>query len=219
MSTAERAIVQRWTAKLVSRKALLVAARARLRARETPTNLRTVKLRKKQVAEAERVLARHTSGTHVCSPIEPISTMANGFSGGHDGVDIMSGYDDDVCAMFDGIVRDARSGGWWGKGAKPTHGHPVSDGDGIIQIECTRSVGPFKAGMIFGYGHTEKHRFKAGQYVKAGQVIAKNGWANGAHIHMMGRNAHPGPKTQANRPSGIGQFDPRPFIDYARSHD
>jgi lysozyme len=49
----------RWRARLRIRQALLAAARARFKAHKTTANLKAVKTRKEQVAQALRVLARH----------------------------------------------------------------------------------------------------------------------------------------------------------------
>jgi GH24 family phage-related lysozyme (muramidase) len=87
MSATDRAIVARWKGRLATRRALLAAARARLKAAEAglawarradrhPREWRvklvaheaaTVHLRERQVAEAERVVARHSSGARTTS--------------------------------------------------------------------------------------------------------------------------------------------------------
>ena len=61
MTAKDRALVTRWRGKLTIRRALLVAARARLRARpKSPSAVAVVKKRKEQIAQAERVIARHS---------------------------------------------------------------------------------------------------------------------------------------------------------------
>lgn len=58
----------RWTARLNTRRSLLRSARARFAKRKTKANLATVKLRKEQVAQAERVIARHPDAVTSISP-------------------------------------------------------------------------------------------------------------------------------------------------------
>ncbi len=111
-------------------------------------------------------------------------------------------------------VVDVRASGWWGNAARPSSGHPVSDGDGIIQLMVTRTVGPFHKGDILGYGHTEKSDVRVGQRVRAGQNIGSVGWAVVGHIHLMHqRGLH-----WVGRPQGIGNRDPRAALDYSVRH-
>jgi murein DD-endopeptidase MepM/ murein hydrolase activator NlpD len=133
----------------------------------------------------------------------------------HDGIDVIADYDDEVVAMCDGVIVDSRSGGWWGKGAQASHGHPINDGDGIIQLQCSIDAGPFKPGLIIGYGHTEKSSVRVGQKVLAGQRIGRIGFANAPHIHLMVR----GPNVGGGRPMGIGDRDPAPYLSYALKED
>jgi murein DD-endopeptidase MepM/ murein hydrolase activator NlpD len=51
---------------------------------------------------------------------------------------------------------------------------------------------------------------REGQHVKAGDVIGKAGLANAWHTHFMVNG-----RTDAK---GLGDRDPRPFVDYARAH-
>ena len=54
-------VVNRWRGKLATRKSLLAAARRRLRRNpKSPSAISDVNLRKRQVAYARRVIARHT---------------------------------------------------------------------------------------------------------------------------------------------------------------
>ncbi|UTI65595.1 CHAP domain-containing protein [Paraconexibacter antarcticus] len=53
-------LVSRWAARKKVRQGLLSKARARFAARKTKPNLRTVKVRRAQVAYAQRVIDRHT---------------------------------------------------------------------------------------------------------------------------------------------------------------
>lgn len=164
-----------------------------------------------QVREARRVIARH-SRSPVSAPVDPILADSWGFHPGvHDGVDVMALYKDDVVAMCDGDIVRVSASGWWGKGARPTNGHPVSDGDGIIILRCTINSGPFKPGLLIGYGHAEGATVRVGQHVVAGQTIGHVGWANGAHIHLMIRGADKTPEFI----EGVGDRDPRPYLDYA----
>lgn len=52
-------VLARWKARRAIRLAMLNAARARYRARKTPANVALVKMRRAQVAQADRVIARH----------------------------------------------------------------------------------------------------------------------------------------------------------------
>jgi murein DD-endopeptidase MepM/ murein hydrolase activator NlpD len=177
----------------------------------------TLSLRRRQIAEARRVIARHASGAHVHTPIAPILNHGNGFNPPvHDGVDLISEASDEGWAICDGIIVDARSEGWWGKGAQASHGHPISDGDGIVQLQCTVDVGPFRRGMVFGYGHAEHARCEVGDQVKAGEVICHAGFANAWHFHFM---VNGGDKRRGDGGfSGVGTMDPWPFIAYAIGH-
>lgn len=57
-------VVVRWKAKLKIRQGLLAVARARLKRKpKSPSLVAAVNLRKRQVAEAERVIARHSAGS------------------------------------------------------------------------------------------------------------------------------------------------------------
>jgi murein DD-endopeptidase MepM/ murein hydrolase activator NlpD len=217
MST-DAEILTRWVGRLRLRQALLITARARLKVKpNSPKAVALVKRRKAQVAEAERVIGRHSTGSHVSAPVDPILGDTWGWHPGvHDGVDLIAAFDDTVVAICDGIIVDARSSGWWGKGAQASSGHPISDGDGIIQLKCTTHVGPFKPGLVFGYGHTEHAIVKVGQAVKAGQRIGRIGFANAGHIHFM---VNDGTKRRGDGGySGVGDHDPLPYVNYARSH-
>jgi murein DD-endopeptidase MepM/ murein hydrolase activator NlpD len=130
----------------------------------------------------------------------------------HDGVDLIAPWNNPMLAMCAGKIVRADDGGWWGKGAKPTPGHPVSDGDGIIILECGVNVGPFKKGLHICYGHGEHAAVKVGQKVQAGQYIGKIGWANVGHIHLMVNNIKPVDGFYTGR----GDRDPMPYVNYAR---
>lgn len=237
MTRTDEDIVRDWTGKLRFRMELektakqehTKAQRALMEAREKDIHPRgalvkerdaasdKLSLRRRQVAEARRVIARHSKGTHVHSPIEPILAHSNGFAPGHDGVDLISEASDEGWAICDGIIVRVSPSGWWGKGAVASHGHPISDGDGIVILKCTIDKGPFKKGMLFGYGHAEHARCDVGDVVKAGQVICHAGFARAWHFHFMVNSG--GPRFwDGSRPLGLGDRDPWPFIKYARDN-
>ena len=121
----------------------------------------------------------------------------------HDGVDVICHPEAVLYAMVYSRVIDVRSGGWWGKAPSGD----VSKGDGIIQLEILRDVGPFKKGHHIGYGHAEKARVKVGDLVTAGEPIGQAGLAVAWHIHLM--------HNDGSTEKGIGNLDPRPLLDYA----
>jgi hypothetical protein len=125
----------------------------------------------------------------------------------HDGVDLICKENAPLLAICKAKVIRADAGGWWGKGAAPSNGHPVSDGDGIIVLRSLVDVGPFKPTLNFGYGHAEGATVSVGDVVEAGDVIGRAGWAVLPHIHLMA-NA----RTDAK---GVGDRDPMPFVKYA----
>ena len=144
-----------------------------------------------------------TDDPDVAAPIGKIITMTWGWAPGHDGIDLICGANAPIYAICDAEVIDVRAGGWWGKA--PTG--QVWKGDGIIQIESLTDDGPFKKGMHIGYGHAEGADVKVGQKVQAGDRLGEAGLANAWHVHLM--------TNHGNTMKGIGQFDPRPFVDYA----
>lgn len=165
----------------------------------------------KLAQEAAAMVARREKqiGTgKVAKPVDPILSSSWGYHPGvHDGVDLITEADDTLYAICDARVIDVRSSGWWGKGARASSGHPISDGDGIIQLECLTDAGPFVKGMHFGYGHAEKASVKVGQTVKAGQPIGRAGFANAWHIHFMANGG--------GTSRGVGDRDPMPYVLYA----
>jgi murein DD-endopeptidase MepM/ murein hydrolase activator NlpD len=209
MPASDRAVVARWRAKLTIRTRLLAAARRRYKAKpNSPSAVRTVREREKQVAEAERVIDRHSKG-HVSLPVDPILQSSWGYHPGvHDGVDLITDGDDTIVAICDGTVLRASSSGWWGKGARASGGHSISEGDGVIVLRCSINEGPFQSGTNFVYGHAEHPTVKPGQRVKAGQRLGRAGFANAWHIHFC-----------VNRrfdDRGVGDHDPMPYVEYAR---
>ena len=174
----------------------------------TQEQLARAKSRHPQAARGPRYY--HEFVGRLSVPVDPILQHSNGFSDGHDGVDLICEADDVVYAICDAKVIDVRAGGWWGSNPTASPGHPISDGDGIIQIECSVNKGPFKKGMHFGYGHAEKAVVKVGQKVKAGQKLGHAGFANAWHLHFMVNGG--------NTNKGKGDRDPMPFVNYAKNH-
>lgn len=129
----------------------------------------------------------------------------------HDGLDVVTDRSAQIYAPVKARVIDARAGGWWGLGAKPSSGFPVSAGDGIVQLEVLETVGPFKKGMHIGFGHCENSSVKPGEIVEPGDKIARVGIANSSwHIHLM--------VNTGNTTRGVGNTDPRPLLDYAQKN-
>jgi murein DD-endopeptidase MepM/ murein hydrolase activator NlpD len=145
---------------------------------------------------------------HAAAPVTPILGSSWGWHPGvHDGVDLITENDDVLYAICDAEVIDVRPAGWWGNNPRPSQGHPVSDGDGIIQLRCLTDVGPFKKGMHFGYGHAEQATVQVGQHVKAGQKIGHAGFARAWHVHFMANGG--------GTSKGVGDRDPMPYVRYA----
>ena len=186
-----------------------------------PPELR-IKVRDKKLSPTERVrrvqrrgwrkrLRDKFAGGGVASPLAKILSSSWGWHPpGHDGVDLLCLAEAPVFALCQAKVIDVRPSGWWGLGAAPSHGHPVSDGDGIIQLECLTDVGPFKKGLHFGYGHAERATVSVGDVVRAGQRIGTAGFANAWHVHFM--------VNRGNTTKGIGDHDPLPYVEYAMKH-
>jgi murein DD-endopeptidase MepM/ murein hydrolase activator NlpD len=177
-----------------------------------------IKVRNKELTARERVryrararwrrrLCKKFAHKGVAPPLNKILTSAHGFKPGHDGVDLICNANAPIMALCDAEVIDVRGGGWWGAGARPSHGHAVSEGDGIIQLRCLTDVGPFRKGMHFGYGHAEHPVVRKGQKVKAGELIGKAGFANAWHVHFMANGG--------GTMRGVGDRDPMPFVNYA----
>ena len=151
-------------------------------------------------------LRRKYSAKGIAAPLAHVIEDSWGYHPpGHDGLDLICAEDAPLFAICDGTIVRADASGWWGKGAQASAGHPVSDGDGVIILRCGVNRGPFKKGLNFVYGHAEHATVKAGDRVKAGQVIGKAGFANAAHVHLCVN----GRKDTL----GVGDRDPRPFWD------
>lgn len=187
-------------------------------ARGVTPELRT-KLRNKRLTPAEsarfvaragwrkRLRARHAAGGQVAPPLATVLGDTWGYHPGvHDGMDLICKPNAPIYAMCDGEIVRADSSGWWGKGA-PSDPALRGKGDGIIILRSTTDAGPFFKGLNLGYGHAEHPTVRAGQKVKAGDVIGRAGFANAWHVHLVA-NVGEGDR-------GIGDRDPRPFYDFA----
>lgn len=127
----------------------------------------------------------------------------------HDGIDLISLPDVPLFAPVRARVFDVRSSNWWRLGA-PRDPKLRAKGDGIVQIELLETVGPFKEGYHIGFGHAEKAIVRSGQVVKAGQQLARTGFANAWHAHLV--------YNDGSTTKGIGNRDPRAIVDYAEKH-
>jgi murein DD-endopeptidase MepM/ murein hydrolase activator NlpD len=164
-----------------------------------------------RVAYRRNLRERFEKAGRVHTPVSRIITDTWGYHPGvHDGVDLICPPNAQLYAICDGVVVRAASSGWWGKGA-PSNAALKAKGDGIIIVRSTVNVGPFREGMNFCYGHAEHPSVREGMRVKAGKTIGKAGLANAWHVHFM-VNVGEGDR-------GVGDRDPRRFIDYARAHD
>lgn len=217
--TQLKASLALWRRRLNYRRARLAVARKEGHADGKVTDPEAERIHKweRLVDEAAAMVARRElqlSGGHVASPLRKIIGHSWGWHPGvHDGVDLICESDATIYALCDGTIVDARSSGWWGKGAQASSGHPVSDGDGIIQLQCSVDRGPFRPGLVFGYGHAEKATVKVGDKVRAGQVIGHAGFANAWHVHFMANDGHK--RRSDGGYSGVGDRDPWPYVDYA----
>lgn len=126
--------------------------------------------------------------------------------GVHDGIDVQTNPKAYLFAMVKSKIIDARSGGWWGKSPSGD----VSKGDGIVQMEILETVGPFKKGQHFGYGHCESPKVRVGEIVEAGDIVARCGLAVTWHTHLM--------LNTGNTAKGIGNLNPQACLDYAMKH-
>jgi murein DD-endopeptidase MepM/ murein hydrolase activator NlpD len=182
-----------------------------------------VKVRNKRLTATERArydersdwrrrLAEKHAGGGVAPPLARIVEDAWGYHPGvHDGIDLICTPRAPVYAVVAAKVVDVRASGWWGDGARASGGHAVEEGDGIIQLEVLRDVGPFRRGMHLGYGHAEGAVVEVGQTVEAGRHLGHAGFAIAWHVHFMVNGGNVGTR-------GIGDRDPRPFVDYAVEH-
>ena len=181
-----------------------------------------IKVRDRDLTDAERKrfhsqrrkdwrkrLKKKHQGGGVCSPLVKITAHSNGFSSGHDGVDLICPANSHGFAICKAEVVRADAGGWWGLGA-PSDPAVRAKGDGIVIIRSLVDIGPIKKGMNLCYGHAEKARVGVGDIVEAGQRICDAGLANAWHFHFM-VNDNPDIR-------GVGDRDPWPIVKYAIDH-
>jgi murein DD-endopeptidase MepM/ murein hydrolase activator NlpD len=174
-----------------------------------------VRFESTEIRNYRAALRKRFLGRNVCYPVPNLITDDWGYHPPvHDGVDLMCPWKQPILAICDAIVRRVSKDGWWGKGARPTAGHPVSDGDGIVIIESVIDAGPFRPGLHFGYGHSENHVVKEGEHVQAGDLLGHAGWANGAHVHFMVNDIKP----DGGFYTGRGDRDPMPYLNWAKEH-
>lgn len=98
-----------------------------------------------------------------CHVISPYNHQRDGYK--HTGVDLKTKPNDNVRAVFDGIVISSGPATGYGNCIKVKHGN----------------------GLMTLYGHQSKNLVKAGQRVKAGQVIGltgRTGRATTEHLHF-----------------------------------
>lgn len=174
----------------------------------------TARERARYVARAgwRKRLVKRWAPDKVAPPLARVLADSWGYHPGvHDGLDLICAADAPIYAMIKSRVVRADTGGWWGLGARPSWGHPVSDGDGIIVLEVLENIGPFKVGQRIGYGHAEHPIVKVGQIVEAGQQIGRAGFANAWHVHLVINDGDQGTR-------GVGRRDPRPHYEYATKH-
>jgi murein DD-endopeptidase MepM/ murein hydrolase activator NlpD len=165
------------------------------------------KHRSEQLAAAQAASKRK-----VAMPVRTdMAKNTNGWNPpGHDGIDLLCAENAPLFAVCKSRVVRVSPDGWWGNNPRPSPGHPVSDGDGIIILESLVDVGPIKRGLHFGYGHGEHATVKVGDVVEAGQVIGKAGWAVVPHVHFMVNDDAP----VNGLYRGVGDRDPRPVLDF-----
>lgn len=174
----------------------------------TATELR--RFRSADLVEYRRRLRLRHEGASVASPLAKIITDDWGWHPGvHDGIDLICAPNAVGHAICDGTVVRADNSGWWGRGA-PANPAVRARGDGVLVLRCSTNAGPFRPGLNFVYGHAEGMIAKVGQKVRAGEPICHAGLANAWHFHMCvnGRDDT----------KGVGDRDPRQFVDYAVKH-
>lgn len=81
---------------------------------------------------------KYLGSSGVASPLAKLGVHSNGWNPKvpHDGVDLICDEGTVLFAICDAEVVDVRADGWWGLGAQATAPHKITDGDGIIQLEC-----------------------------------------------------------------------------------
>lgn len=164
----------------------------------------------KRVAYRRALRRRHGTPENeggVASPVAKIIEDSWGYHPPvHDGLDVICPAGAPLHAMCDGEIVRVSASGWWGKGA-PADPALKAKGDGVIVLRCGVTTGPFKRGVNIVYGHAEGACVRQGQIVRAGQRIGTAGFANAWHIHLAING-----RTDT---LGVGDRDPRPFLNYA----
>jgi murein DD-endopeptidase MepM/ murein hydrolase activator NlpD len=175
-----------------------------------------IKVRNQHLSYAEIARRVRRRAWVISSPLRVIEADTWGYHPPtHDGLDLICPKDSVLYAMVRSQVIRVSDGGWWGKAPSGD----VKLGDGIVMLECLDRVGPFRPGMVFGYGHAEHARVKVGRTVKAGQPIAMAGVAVVPHVHLMAApNVGSLGRLADGTPRGIGTIDPAPLYRYARKH-
>ena len=171
--------------------------------RQTPDD----KVRFKARTAWRKALARRYASPDVSPPLAVILEDSWGYHPPvHDGIDLICRPRAAGLAICKAKVVRADNSGWWGKGAPSPA--VAAKGDGIVILRSLTDAGPFKPGLNFCYGHAERTRVDVGDVVEAGQVICEAGLANAWHFHFMVNG-----RSDAK---GVGDRDPRPYLDYAR---
>lgn len=187
-----------------------VTPELRTKLRHAPKSLTAAQQKKrssKKLQQYRSELRKRWSEKAVAKPVNTILADSWGYHPGvHDGLDVICAANASIYAMVKSKVVDVRSSGWWGKAPSGN----VALGDGIIQLEVLEDVGPFKKGMHIGYGHAEGAVVKVGQVVKAGERLGHAGLAVAWHVHLMVNGG--------GTLRGVGDRDPRPFLDYTKKH-
>jgi murein DD-endopeptidase MepM/ murein hydrolase activator NlpD len=152
----------------------------------------------------------------VAAPVRPVLADSWGWHPGvHDGLDLICEKDSPLFAMVRSRVIRVSSSGWWGKAPSGD----VTLGDGIVMLECLDDVGPFRKGMVIGYGHAEHACVNERQIVKPGQQIALAGLAVVSHVHLMAASSKAAVGTTPDgKPRGVGTIDPEPLYRWAMKH-
>ncbi len=122
MTAKDRAIVARWRARLKIRQGLLNAARRRHEWNPTATSRATLDKRKGQVAEAERVIARHSGGRPKIVRLAVTIALLWGALGGvqrtigHYTAGLRDTSDAHAIALWRGYHAQHKAQGWGGIG-------------------------------------------------------------------------------------------------------
>jgi hypothetical protein len=120
----------------------------------------------------------------VCYPVPNLVTDAWGWHPGvHDGVDLVCPWKQPLLAICTGVIVRVSPSGWWGVNPQASPGHPISDGDGIVILQCDIDDGPFVPGLHFGYGHAE--------LAAVGHRRARQGRAGDRPRRLRSSRAHP----------------------------